>query len=271
MGHNVEIRENDIDSTQSNKTAQYLGTSYSAHSSNKSNTSNRSNSDFAQPFNPNALRPPKLSANGMDALYKSLRAHFTALAVKADCNQVSVTFHIQSMDEQLAIHRSNMIDAEFTTNQLQKTISSMHALSDSIKSISDNLHDAVEQLNTLWQLLPSSSPRSLACFDSNTKQRRQIMEGAMIRLGTYLKGSRQRWVVLHVDGLMAYYDANKIELKGVIDLMQATEVIPSDISHLMITVKINKNGKEKLKSWHFKCPSPQWVTKWLDAIRSLHF
>ena len=146
----VEIRENDVDSTRSqsnksNKTAsQYLGTSYS----NKSNKSAASaSSDYAQPFNPNTLRPPKLATAGMDALYKSLRQHFTALAVKADCNQVSVTFAVQSMDEELAIRRANMIDADFTTNQLQKSINSMHALSDSIKTISASLQNAVESVN----------------------------------------------------------------------------------------------------------------------------
>ncbi len=71
---------------------------------------------------------------------------------------------------------------------------------------------------------------------------------------------------------MAYYNGEKqTELKGVIDLYNATEVIPSDISHLMITVKKGGINSNKLNSWHFKCPSPIHVTKWLDAIRSLHF
>ncbi len=91
----------------------------------------------------------------------------------------------------------------------------------------------------------------------------------MVRLGTYLKGSKKRWVILYIDGLMAYYNPDRAELKGVIDLYHATEVIPSDISHLMITVK--KQSSHKLSSWHFKCPSPEHVTKWLDSIRSLHF
>lgn len=203
----------------------------------------------------------------MDALYKHLRDHFTALAVKVDCNQVSCTFKIQDVDEKLAIARATMIDLDYNTNQLQKSISSMKQLQKSLRILSQKCNDAVERCNALWTLLPST-PRSLPVFESTSKHKRILMEGAMTRLGTYFKGSKNRWVILYTDGLMAYYNEDRSELKGVIDLMNATEVIPSDISHLMITVKKRDN---KLRSWHFKCPSPQHVTRWLDAIRSLHF
>ncbi len=46
-------------------------------------------------------------------LYKHLREHFTSLAVSS------------IMNEELAITRGNMIDIDYTTNQIQKTISSM--------------------------------------------------------------------------------------------------------------------------------------------------
>eukprot|EP01084_Bolivina_argentea_P071293 129643_1 len=284
--NNKEIRENDIDSTQSQQsnnnsihknhqfllTPSLIGSNYSNASSLTSAISKSNDESVAvSPFNPNALRPPKLGAEGLDQLYKHLRVHFTSLAVKVDCNQVSCTFKIQEMDEELAITRANMIDIDYTTNQIQKTISSMKLLSKQILILRKQCADAVTRCNLLWQLLPNTSPRSLSIFDPSNKIRKIIMEGAMVRLGSYLKGSKKRWVILYIDGLMAYYNGERqSELKGVIDLYNATEVIPSDISHLMITVRRNSNSS-KLNSWHFKCPSPQHVTKWLDAIRSLHF
>eukprot|EP01083_Nonionella_stella_P095835 269161_1 len=264
-------QDNENDSSHSKTphqliTPSIIGSNYSNTSSMRSKSS--ASDSICKPFNPSALPPPKLAADGMDALYKHLRQHFTSLAVKVDCNQVSCTFKIQDLDEQLAIARANMIDIDYTSNQLQRTISSMKTLSDTIAILNKQCHEAVERVNTLWKSLPNT-PRSLAMFSCDAKQRRVVMEGSMVRLGSYLKGNKTRWVVLYCDGLMSYYNYERTELKGVVDLMDATEVIPSDLSHLMITIK--KEKTHKTTSWHFKCPSPQHVTQWLDAIRSLHF
>ncbi len=53
-------------------------------------------------------------------LYKHLREHFTSLAVKVDCNQVSYTLTIQEMDEELAITRANMIEIIITNDKKLK-------------------------------------------------------------------------------------------------------------------------------------------------------
>eukprot|EP01084_Bolivina_argentea_P306961 530518_1 len=85
-------------------TSSLIGSNYS-NASNLTFAISKSNDEYVtvSPFNPNAVRPPELGAEGLDMLYKHLRGHFTSLAVEVDCNQVSYTFKIQEMDEELAI------------------------------------------------------------------------------------------------------------------------------------------------------------------------
>lgn len=218
----------------------------------------------------------ELSTFGIDLLYKHLRQHFTNLAIEVDTQQIDCNLQISQINQELIIHQQFIcMNKELQNKRLHKNINNIHSLTLEIKNLQIECQSAIEKCNKLFQYLPTSISThnllpSLPIFCCNKQSISRILIcGWMIRIGSYLKSNKKRWVILFIDGLLAYYSHSDCRvLKGVIDLNLAIEVIPDSECNLNITVK-SQTKLNKNVSWHFILSSNKNVLEWLNAIQSL--
>ncbi|ETO23314.1 hypothetical protein RFI_13868, partial [Reticulomyxa filosa] len=206
---------------------------------------------------------------GLTNLYRDVRSHFDRLAIACNCEQVKIESSMEQCDERMRFAGKQMDQYCQSLRDLSQAAASLSTISHEIRQLTFSLATAVDHCNQLQLLLPGNQKKRIPLFTHCEKASRIVFQGNLLRKETMFGSVRSRTYVLTRDGLLTHFSLQGDDIRHVIDLKCASEVVANGMTGLCITTR-NKHTNIS-ETWNFLCVSENEVVDWLTHIHSLDF